>query len=110
MTRGEEAKAPTAEHGAERVGRTAATRRLPDDAARRDCGLATPSANESLPITGPGAATDPSQIAAGLREFAEHSLLGLAIVDRETRLIRYANPAFRRMRTSWTSRVCTGKV
>jgi signal transduction histidine kinase len=100
LTRAEEAKARTAEHGAERAGRTAATRHHPDDAPRGDREIATPAANESMPITGPATAKDPLQIAAGLREYAEHSFFGLAIIDRETRLIRYANPAFRRMRSS----------
>ena len=100
MTVGEEGKARAAEHGAERAGRTAATRRLPDDALRGDREIATPAANESMPITGLDAAKDRSQIAAGLREYAEQSSLGLAIIDRETRLIRYTNPAFRRMRSS----------
>jgi len=97
LTRTEEALGRTAEDGAERAGRTAATRRLPDDAPRGDREIATATANESMPITGPAAAKDPSPIGAGLREFAEHSSLGIAIIDRETRLIRYANPAFRRM-------------
>ena len=100
MTVGEEAKARTAEHGAERAGRTPATRRPPDAALRGDREIATPAANESMPITGPLTAKDRSQIAAGLREYAEQSSHGLAIIDRETRLIRYANPAFRRMRSS----------
>ena len=97
MTRAEEAKAWTAERDAERVGRTAATRRVPGDAPRGDREIATPAANESMPSTGPAVASDASPIAAGLREFAEHSFLGLAIIDRETGLIRYANPAFRRL-------------
>jgi signal transduction histidine kinase len=100
LTRAEEAKARTAEHGAERAGRTAATRRHPDDAPRSDRDIATSAANESMPITGPATAKDLSQIAAGLREYAEQSFLGLAIIDRETGRIRYANPAFRRMRSS----------
>ena len=100
MTVGEEAKARTAEHGAERAGHTAATRRPPDDALRGDREIATPAANESMPITGPLTAMDRSQITAGLREYAEQSSLGLAIIDRETRLIRYTNPAFRRMCSS----------
>ena len=100
MTRAEEAKVRTAEHGAEPAGRTAAARRLPDDAPRGDREIATPAADESMPITGPSAAKDSSPITAGLREFAEHSFLGLAIIARETGLIRYANPAFRRMRRS----------
>jgi len=100
LARAEEAKARTAEPGAERAGRAAATRRPPDDAPLGDREIATPAANESMPITGPAAAKDRSQIAAGLREYAEQSSLGLAIIDRETRLIRYTNPAFRRMRSS----------
>ena len=105
MTRAEEAKAWTAERDAERAGRAAANRRLPDDAPhddvpRGDREVATPAANESMPITGLATAKDPSSIAAGLREFAEQSFLGLAIIDRETGLIRYANPAFRRLRVS----------
>ena len=106
LTVGEEAKARTAEHGAERAGRTPATRRPPDAALRGDREIATPAANESMPITGPLTAKDRSQIAAGLREYAEQSSHGLAIIDRETRLIRYANPAFRRMRSSDAAILC----
>jgi len=105
LTHAEEAKAWTAERDAERAGRTAATQRLPDDAPRGDAPrgdreIGTPPAYESMPIKGLATAKDPSPIAAGLREFAEQSVLGLAIIDGETGLIRYANPAFRRLRGS----------
>ena len=99
MTRAEEAKAHIA-HGAEAADRAAATRRLPDDVTRSDREIATPAANESMAMAGPAAAKDPSPIAAALRECAEQSFVGLAMIDGETGLIRYANPAFRRMRSS----------
>jgi signal transduction histidine kinase len=97
VRRAQEAEARTAEPGAERDGRKPVSRSLPDDAPRGDREIATPAASESIPIAGPVVAKDPSRIAAGLREYTEQSLLGLTIIDRETHLIRYANPAFRRM-------------
>jgi signal transduction histidine kinase len=98
VARAEEAKARIAANGADPAGRTAATRHLADDVTRVEREIATPAANESMPITVPAAAKDRSPIAASLREYAEQSFLGLAIIERETGLIRYANPAFRRLR------------
>src|SRR4030095_1509190 len=97
--RAEEKEARTAEPGAERTGRKAVNRRASDDAPPRDREIATPAANESMPTTGPATTQDSLWISAALREYAEQSSLGLAIIDRETHVVGYANPAFRRMRS-----------
>ncbi len=87
----------TAESGAEHAGRKAVTDRPSDHAPAGEREIATVASNEPAPSNLETAATDPSRIAAGLREFAEQSLVGLAIIDSKTLVVRYANPAFCRI-------------
>ena len=95
MRRAEEAESRTAERGAERIA-CEGVNRPSHEAPPSDREIATPASTEPTSSSSP-TSLKPLRIAAGLREYAEQSSLGLAIIDGNTQLIRYANPAFRRM-------------